>query len=58
MMTRAQFQEMKRKHDRDIPFTKEEKKLVLKWKIKQVLTEAGGEMTVGELYKKLGVTLA
>lgn len=47
--------ELKRKFALGIPFTEEERKLILAWKIKQTLTEAGGEMKVGDLYEKLGV---
>ena len=54
-MTPEQADELKRKFSQNIPFTKAEKKLLLDWKIKQLLKEAGGEMSVGELYEKLGV---
>jgi len=54
-MNADQFKEIKRKHDLDIPFTEEERDLLLQWKILQTLEEAGGEMKVGELYEKLGV---
>lgn len=54
-MNIAQGKEIQRKYDLKIPFTGEEKKLLLAWKIKQVLKEAGGEMSVGDLYEKLGV---
>lgn len=54
-MDEAQIEEMKRKNRLDIPFSEEERKLLLQWKILQLLKEAGGEMKVGELYEKLGV---
>jgi len=47
--------EIKRKFALGIPFTEEERKFILGWKIKQTLIEAGGEMSVGDLYEKLGV---
>ena len=49
------LKELQRKFALDIPFTEQERKFILAWKIKQTLKEAGGEMSVGELYKKLGV---
>ncbi len=49
------LKELQRKFALDIPFTEEERKFILAWKIKQTLKEAGGEMSVGDLYEKLGV---
>jgi hypothetical protein len=54
-MTPAHLIEMKRKVELDIPFTEEERKLILNWKIMQTLKDAGGEMRVGDMYKALGV---
>ena len=54
-MTGEEITEMKRKFSNDLPFSEEERKKILGWKIMDTLEQAGGEISMGELYKKLGI---
>ena len=54
-MTQIEVMRLKSKFIAGIPFSAEDRKKILRWKIMDVLKKSGGEMSVGELYKKLEV---
>lgn len=55
MITKEEGERLIYKHDNNIPFTREERSLILQWKIMDTLEKHDGEMSMGELYKELGV---
>ncbi len=56
-LTGEVYRELKRKYAMGIPLTEKERRLILNWEIMQILKDAGGEMSVGDMYKALGVEL-